>query len=199
MASPKYSAWISPVGIAKKCWVNKPSKPFDGKGPEQYKITLVLEDTPELREKIDEIMAKAVKEAKTNKVKIKKVYQTPFKYPEDVDEDDFIPEEGKQYPKLDEDFRDKIFFETKSQFKPGLIDSKNQSLPEDVFPFNGDKVRVKVEFNPYEGFGSGISFRLKTVQLVEKNTSFDHAPDIDGFDEIEDGYVAPSQEEEEDF
>lgn len=203
MAKAKYSFFVTPAGIAKYCFVNTPSAPYEGKGDPQYKVTVLLDDTPELRSQIDEWMKQAAAEAKANGVKLKKQFKNPFEYPEDQDEDDFIPAEGKDRAKFDEDFRGKIFVTAKSKFKPGLIDTTREALPEDIKVMSGDVVRAKLEFNPYEGFGSGISLRLKVVQLIEKNTAFsggDGYVNTDGFDDI-DGYVAPepSEEEKEDF
>lgn len=190
MAKAKYSKAVFGPGIAKLAFLDKPSEPFEGKGDPKYKTRILLEDTPEIREKINEFHSAIEAEAKKAKVKLKKNYATKFNYPEDEDEDDFIPQDGKDRAKFDEDYRGKIWFESASKYKPGLIDSARQSLPEDVKIYNGDVIKVKVEGNPYDGFGSGISLRLKTVQLVEKNTSFSEGPDTDGFDDIEDGYVA---------
>jgi hypothetical protein len=192
----KFSAPVSPVGIAQHAWINKPAAPYEGKGEPQYKITLLLEDTKENRAWADGAIATALAEAKTAGIKIKKVFNNPFTYPEDVDEDDFVvdPETGKS--KLDESYRGKIYFTAKSQYQPGMIDTAREPLAEDVRIMSGDEVRVKVTLNPYEGLGSGVSLRATTVQLVAKNTSFSGGPRTDGFDDI-DGYQGNSSSEEE--
>lgn len=202
MAKPKFSRLVSPVGIAKLAFVHDPSQPFEGKGDPQFKIRVLLDDTEENRKWCDETFEQGKAEAKANKVKLKKAAKNPFNFPEDADEDDFIPEDGKDKPKFDEDYRDRIWFETKSKYQPGLIDTARQALPEGVKIFNNDDVRTKIELNPYEGFGSGLSLRLITVQLVNKNSSFTPGQaDTDGFGDVEDGYVAPSggDDEDEDF
>ncbi|MDO5647348.1 ssDNA-binding protein [Paracoccus sp. (in: a-proteobacteria)] len=183
---------VTPTGIAKYAWLNKPDNGFNGKEEPAFKVRILLDDTDENRAWCDKVIETAKADARRMGVKLKKVHKIPFQFPEDQDEDDFIPQEGRERPRLDEDHKGRIFFETKSKFKPGLIDSARNALPEDVFIMSGDKARVKFEINPYEGLGSGISFRLRTAQLVEKNTSFSggHGPDTDGFEDIEDGYVA---------
>lgn len=183
----KNSEPVTPAGVASSAWLNKPSAPFEGKGEPMYKITLLLEDTTDNREWCEATIAKGLAEAKEAGIKIKKVYNSPIILPEDVDEDDFIVPEGKQYAKYNEEARGKIMLTAKSQYKAGQIDSKRQSLPEDVKIMNGDVVKVKIQLNPYEGLGSGISFRLVTVQLIQKNTSFSKGPRTDGFED-EEGY-----------
>lgn len=187
----KFTEFVSPPAIAKLAFVNKPSQPFEGKGEPVYQITGLLEDTDEVRAWIDKVIETGLDEAKKAGVKLKKQFGNPFQYPEDQDEDDFVPEEGKDKPKLDEDYRGRIFFKAKSQYKPGLIDTARVELPEDVRIMGGDIVRIKFAVNPYDGFGGGISLRLKVVQLVEKKTSFSGGRGVntDGFDDI-DGYVA---------
>lgn len=195
----KYSRPVTPIGIAKFCWVDKPDTGHDGKSNPKYKSRILIDDTEENRAWCEEMHQKALAEAKKAGVKIKKVHKTPFQYPEDQDEDDFIPAEGKDKPKLDEDHKGRIFFEAKTAFQPGLIDcsSPPQSLPEGARIMGGDKIRLKIEFNPYEGLGSGISFRLVTVQLIEKNSAFaGGGVDTDGFGEVDGGYTAPDTDDE---
>lgn len=201
---PQFKDWITPVGVAKMTFLDKPSAPYEGKGDPQYKTRILLEDTPENRAWCAKVIATAEAEAKEHKVKLKKQFHNPFIYPEDVDEDDFVPEEGKQHPKYDEDHRDKIFFEAKSKFKPGLIDTLREALPDDVKIYGNDEIRMKFVAAPFvSGANTGITLRLLTVQLIEKKTSFgaNRGPNTDGFDDI-DGYVAPVSEgddEEEEF
>jgi hypothetical protein len=196
--APKYKEQVFPLAIAKFTYLDTPQEPYDGKGDAQYKIRVLIDDTAENRERLDDILNTARAEAKKNGVKLKKVHKNPLQYPEDQDEEDYEVAEGKEHAKLDEDHKDRIFFTTTSKFKPGLIDTARQSLADGVRIMSGDKVRVKCEVLPYEGLGSGISFRLKVVQLVEKNTSFAGGqPNTDGFDDI-DGFVGTPDDEDED-
>lgn len=189
---PKYSEFVSPIGVAQYAYIAKPQDPYQGKGDPTYKVTVLLEDTDENRAWCAKVIDTLQAEAKTNGVKLKKQFANPFIYPEDVDEDDFIPAAGKDKPKYGEIYRDKIFFVTKSKFQPAQIDTARQALPEDVKIMGGDTIRVKVEGNPYDTLQTGIGLRLKVVQLVEKNTSFSRGTNTDGFDDI-DGYRAPDE------
>lgn len=193
---PKFSEPVSPIGTAQHAWINKPSAPYEGKGEPQYKCTILLEDDATSRAWAESCMATAFAEAKTAGIKLKKVHHNPFTFPEDVDEDDFLVDPSTGKSKLDESYRGKIYFTAKSQYQPGMIDTKRDPLPEDVRIMSGDSVRLKVQLNPYEGLGSGVSLRLITVQLVEKNTSFSGGGvRTDGFDDI-DGYQATGEEEQ---
>lgn len=195
----KYKRWVSPVGLAKFAYIEKPREGYTEGDDPSYQIRVLLEDTKENRAWVDKVTETAEKEAKENKVKLKKVYHNPFIMPEDVDEDDFIPEEEGGYPKFDEDHRGKIMFNTRSKFQPARIDTERNSLSDDIRIFGDDTVRVKVEAAPYvSGANTGITLRLVTVQLVEKSAAFAGGgqPDTDGFDDI-DGYV--SNDDEEDF
>jgi len=194
---PKFQHPVSPIGIAKYCWVNNPDKGFDGKNEPKYKTRIVIEDTEENRAWVENVLKVAQVEAKANDIKLKKVFKSPFQFPEDQDEEDFIPQAGKERPKLDEDHRGRIYFDAKSSFKPGLIDSARKELPEDVKIMSGDKIKIKVEVLPYDGLGSGVSLRLKVVQLIEKNTTYSGSgkPNVEGFDDVEGGYTAGSYED----
>lgn len=201
-AKIKFTNHVSPPGIAKFCWVNKADTGFDGKSEPSFKTRVVIKDTEASRAWVKKVLDTAEAEAKANGIKLKKIYNNPFKFPEDQDEDDFIKQEDKEYPKLDEDHREAIFFQAKSGFKPGLIDTSKppQELPENVFIMGGDSIAVKVEAIPYEGLGSGVSLRLKVVQLVKKNSTFNQgAPDVRGFDSDEDGYKVPEGASHTDF
>lgn len=196
----KGSTFVTPAGIAKYSWLTKPDSGFNGKEEPTFKTRIIIEDNDENRAWVEQVNEAAKADAKRMGVKLKKIFKTPFQLPEDQDEDDFVPQEGREKPRLDEDHQGAIFFELKSKFKPGLIDSLRQPLPEDVFIMSGDKIRAKFEIVPYEGLGSGISFRLRTAQLLEKNTSFSQGGiDADGFDDYEDGYQAGPAEDGEDF
>ncbi len=189
----KFTRSVSPRGTFKFTWLDKPDNGYDGKSEPKYKTRVLIEDTPENRAWANGVIETTLEEAKAQGVKLKKVFHNPFVFPEDVDEDDFIPAEGRDKPKYDEDHRGKIFFETKSSYRPSQIDASKDPLPEGVRIMSGDQGRVKIEPTAYEGLGSGISLRPVTVQLLAKNTSFSGRADTDGFDE-EEGYTAAGSE-----
>lgn len=196
MAKIKYTRYVSPKGIAKFVWLDKPDTGFDGKSDPKFKIRLLIDDNKATRAWAEKIVKDTLAEAKAQGVKIKKVFHNPFHFPEDQDEDDFIPAEGKDRPKLDEDHRDKIFFDMKSDFQPSLIDASTAALADGKKIMSGDVVKVKVEPWAYEGLGSGITLRPVTVQLIKKNSSFGGI-DKDGFED-EDEYEDDDEDQTDD-
>lgn len=195
----KYPTAIFGPGPVYHAWFNKPDTKFANDGESgDYKGKLALEDTEENRAKCEKLFKDAVAASKQAGLKMKKNAKSPFVMPEDVDEDDFIPDPDTGRSKLPEELQGTIYFETKSKFRPGLIDAAKNELPDDVFPMSGDICKIKVEARGYEGFGSGVTLKLRTVQLIEKNTNFSGGGvDAEGFDE-EDGYVADSSDDEDD-
>lgn len=191
-------------GMAKYAWLDKPDPYQMDKGKEQYKLRMLLDDDDTMREQIALIMSTGIKEAKLASVKLKKVVANPFKFPEDMDEDDYVVQEGYEKPKLDEDHKDRIWVEVKTSFKPAMIGTaKNEkgeyeALPDNVKIMSGDIVRIKVMVNPYEGFGGGISLRLVTAQLVKKSSNFTQGADTRGFDDFDDEDQSDEEDETDD-
>lgn len=186
----KFSTFVSPVGIAHYAWLDKPDNGFGGKEDPKYKIRTLIPDTDENRAWAQEVINTLLAEAKQAGVKIKKVYKSPFVFPEDIEEDDFLPADGKDKPKFGPEYRDHFFFEAKSDYKSGLLDAELNPLSDKVRIMTGDSVCTKVQGFPYEGLGSGISFHLKVVQLVQKNANFGGV-DTGGFEQHAGGFVAP--------
>lgn len=195
---PKAPHTVSPLGIFKYAWLNKPDTKFAKDGGGDFKVRVLIEDNADNRAWAEKVIEDAKAFARIAGVKLKKGHKTPFMFPEDFDEDDFIPDPETGKAAYDEDHKGKIVFECKSKYKPGLIDSHKQELPEDILVMSGDKGKVKVQLNPYDGLGSGISLRLKVAQLIEKNTTYSGGGvDTSGFDD-EDGYTAPARGAEDD-
>lgn len=49
-----------------------------------------------------------------------------------------------------------------------IVDGKTVEYPEDApTPFSGTKAEVEVEVVPFEGFGGGLSLRLRAIRLLE--------------------------------
>lgn len=84
-----------------------------------------------------------------------------------------------------------------------VVDGKTVEYPEDApTPYAGSKAQLELEVVPFEGFGGGISFRLRAVRLIE---IVEGAKGGTGnWDEVEEGYtskaitrpVAPSDEDD---
>lgn len=195
MTKNKNSTFVTPVGMAKYAWLNQPDTTFANGGEGKYKIRVLIDDNEENRAWVANVIETAKADAKTNGLLIKKNFNNPFKFPEDLEPEEFEVQAGKERPKYDEDHKGKIFFEASSKFKAGQIDSGLQELPDDVLIMSGDKVRVKFQTNPYDTLSSGISLRLMIVQLVEKNSTFTGTGGIntEGFSPLENGFRATTK------
>ena len=94
------------------------------------------------------------------------------------------------------------------EVKPRLyyvVDGKTVEYPEDApTPYAGSKGQLEVEVVPFEGFGGGISLRLRAIRLTEI-VEGKSGGSSGNWDEVEEGYtsqaiarpVAPSDEDDE--
>lgn len=85
-----------------------------------------------------------------------------------------------------------------------IVDGKTTEYPEDApTPYAGSKGQLELEVVPFEGFGGGISLRLRAIRLTEIVEGKKSAGG--NWDEVEEGYsskaierpVAPSDEDDE--
>jgi len=194
---PQFPTVYTPAGVGKYMWLTKPDNYL---GEEQFKARILLNDNEANRAWVEAQIELAKKVASANEIRLKKNFKTPFQFPEDQDEDDFVPQEGKDKPKLDEDHRGKIFFSVKSSYRPAVIGTvKNEKgefseLPDGTLAMSGDEIRLKLQLVPYDGLGSGLSYRLQGCQLLAKRSGFKGSVG-GGWDELPEGYGEESQTE----
>jgi len=174
---------MTPVGRAAYAWLSKPDAKFNPDKP-SYKLTLILDEGPEADALEKKIIEAGKQAAEKDGVKLKKNFGIPIKRYDDDDED-----------KRKDEFKDKVRFSFKSPKKPLQVDSKKNPLPASIFVASGDDVRASISVAAWSSpLGSGLSVYLNGVQLVAKNST--GGGSSDDFDEIEDGYVASSNEGE---
>ena len=71
-----------------------------------------------------------------------------------------------------------------------VVDGKTVDYPEDApIPYAGSKGQLELEVVPFEGFGGGISFRLRAVRLTEIVEGKKSGPSGD-WDEMPEGYTS---------
>lgn len=182
---------LTMAGVAAYCWVTKPDDKFNKDKPD-YKITLVVEPGGEVDALVEEIKKLAVRpcEEQGFKAVLRAIDKGKVKLP--IKDGDEVNEERKD-KELEpiEAFAGKMLIEFKSKYQPKLFvprDLQEEFAANDreVWIMSGDIVKVKAEVNPYDGFGGGISLRLKAVKLIEKMAGLDDG----GFgDEDDDDYV----------
>ena len=63
MAKFKFSNFVLPTGMAKFAYLDKPQDGFKPNDPPKFKVRVLLEDTPEIRKMIEELLKTGQKEA----------------------------------------------------------------------------------------------------------------------------------------
>jgi len=148
---------ITPVGIAKWAWLNKPKAPYQGDSDKgsKYMIDVVFDSNdPKWREWAVFVQAEAdkLRLQYKNGASLAKA-----KIPAKVDVDEADKPTGLYY----------VTFKTDEKFKPGVFDRYNKKIPDNILIGNGSKVRVAYSINYYDGFGGGINLYLSAVQVVD--------------------------------
>ncbi len=185
----KLPSEVSVKGVAAHCWLAKPDTRFSEDKP-YFKVKLVVRkddlknEVARLqngRERIDgETWLKHLQEMADEGGK-----NSPVK-----DGDKIVY--GKKHDKAgqpNEDFAGSWVIEFKGQRQPRFADSRGNELPEGVFPFFGDLIRVAYRPNIYEGLGGGLSLWPNEVRIIDKR-----AGGVDFGDDDEDGYVAKASD-----
>ena len=172
----KVETIVSPVGTAAYSWLQKPDTAF---GQNHFKCTLLLDKTDKTSKGFVKQIEAAHKDAANG-------HATPSP----VKDGDKSKGEGHN---------GKWLITAKTKYQPKLVDTERHALPNDVSPMSGDLIRLAFGINPYDtGAASGVSLRLRAVQLVEKRNEGSTIGDV--FDDI-DGFTADQSavEDEEDF
>ena len=165
---------VSPVGTAAFSWLTKPDTAF---GQNHFKVTLLLDKASNDNKAFVKTINDAHKKAANG-------HSTPSP----VKDGDQSKAEGHA---------GHWTITSKTKFAPKLVDTERKPLSAEVAPMGGDLVRVAMSLSDYDtGSNSGVSLRLRAVQLVEKRHESSSIGDV--FDEI-DGFVGETTPDEEDF
>ncbi len=148
---------ITPLGTAKYCHITEPDDRFaKGNKKAQYKISVVFQKGKEDVEAFVETIRGHEKAIDAQKERVG----------------------------FDDDGN--YLIEMASNYQPKCRDSKRKIIPTDRQIWAGSVVRCAVELRKYEGFGGGVSLRLKECQfksIVPDGDGADY-----GFDDMDDGY-----------
>jgi len=69
-----------------------------------------------------------------------------------------------------------------------IVDGKTVEYPEDApVPYAGSKAQLELEVVPFDGFGGGVSFRLRAVRLIE---IVEGKKSSGNWDEVPEGYTS---------
>jgi hypothetical protein len=176
-----YIKGVTKMGKAIYPHLNKPDVRFQKEGV--YKVTLELneEDAKDLLKHIEDGLKTAQAESKSTKTA-----NLPYKTDED---NNYLF-----------NFKCKASGITKTgqtwEQRPKVFDSKGTPLPKDTLVWGGTTLKVAYEIIPYSNnmLGSGVSLRLKAVQVHELVSGGGASADSYGFQEETNGYVAEASE-----
>lgn len=144
----------TPVAELGYAWLRKPDTQFNKDGDYKADFFLPPEEATEFC-KLVENDPRALVKGKKTKVKGTK-------------QDGMIKFKSKQHAtiKIKKDGKEEIV-----EIKPKLfhiVEGKTVPYPEDApAPFAGSKGELELEVVPFEGFGGGVSFRLRAIRLHE--------------------------------
>lgn len=206
MARTKLPEFVTPKGIAKYPWLNRPDTKFNPNG--DYKVTMRFTedelDAPikhpnedyngmSLRELLDEAAAKATESAKAEaKPAKRKTLKTRAPYEEEVDDETGDP---TGYFVATFKLRAKVEPKNGDAFTqaPKIFDAKRK--PTKVAIYGGSVLRVIFQMVPYymaKDNEAGVSLRLRGAQVIELGEATSQYSSM--LDE-EDGYEAEEESE----
>lgn len=192
---------VTPVGTLKFPKVHEPdmSEYSTKKVPEGiYKAPLVFEaddaDWTAFGEKVQAFYDENVQALKKEKKKVYPNHHPYFKADTEKDEDGNKVETGKLFiePKLPAMTKGNPAKNIKPRAqRPVVVDAQKNPISSEVSIYGGTKAKASVLLNFYNeaGTGSGVSFRLVGVQVINLVSGGGFNADSAGFEE-EDGYVA---------
>ena len=168
---------VTEVGKAIYPHLNKPDTRFQKEGV--YKVTLELSpnNAKNLLKHIDDGLALANKDSKSNKTA-----QLPYKTDENGNMQFNFKCKASGVSKTGQNWEQ----------KPKVFDSKGTPISKDILVWGGTTMKVAYEIIPYSNnmLGSGVSLRLKAVQVHELVSGGGASADSYGFKEEANGYVA---------
>ena len=168
---------VTEVGKAIYPHLNKPDARFQKEGV--YKVTLELSpvNAKNLLKHIDDGIKLATKDSKSNKTA-----QLPYKTDENGNMQFNFKCKASGVSKTGQNWEQ----------KPKVFDSKGTPISKDILVWGGTTMKVAYEIIPYSNnmLGSGVSLRLKAVQVHELVSGGGASADSYGFKEEANGYVA---------
>ena len=184
MKKQQYVTHTTSEGIANYPYLFSPDTKFDKDGLYRTKLTLPKIQSSERVKLIDKTIDEERKKHRKGKVSPYK----PYKKLKDGSVEFTFKLKAKVKPKSGADFEQ----------RPKIFDAKGQPIVENLSVYSGTKMKVAYQVIPYHTnmLGTGVSLRLKAVQIIElvqgKNGSGEQAEEQFGFSS-EDGFeIEPS-------
>ena len=155
----RHHRFTTPVGTALWPHLNEPDTKFDKDGNYSVNLVVTKPQAMEISEKLTEILEEFIASGES---KSKKKAKLPIK--EDTDQ------EGQSTGNYQIKFKLRAVGQSRGERweqRPALFDSQGQPLSEVIG--SGSKIKVGAEVVPYSTAmaGTGVSLRLKAVQVIE--------------------------------
>lgn len=197
MAQKKRVRLLTPKGVAKFPFLNRPNTRFKEEG--EYSVNLVLnpadEGVQEFLQQLEELTEKAVEKAKNDLIaagKKAKAKNVTARLPYRNEEDD----EGDETGNVEIKFRQRAKGKTKDgrefEITIPLFDAAGQPMSKDIY--GGSIIRINFTPNPYYVASTGeagVSLLINAVQVIELRTRSTDASFF-GFEQ-EEGYVESTE------
>tara|TARA_R100000697_G_scaffold95582_2_gene107495 strand:- start:32 stop:631 length:600 start_codon:yes stop_codon:yes gene_type:complete len=183
----RHVRFTTPVGTALWPHLNEPDTKFDKDG--SYSVNLILDkqETETIKSKLSDILKEFMSSGQS---KSNKKANLPIK--EDKDQD------GKPTGMYQIKFKLKAVGQSRGERweqRPALFDSQGQPLSEQIG--NGSKIKVGAEVVPYSTAmaGTGVSLRLKAVQVIELSSNTSDTFDSWSFSK-EEGFTTSGEQQD---
>lgn len=189
--SKDYVSIVSPKGIAIYPWLTKCDTKFNPLGEYKVSLSVDAEEATLLMGKIDGV----IEEAKKLIPEGKKQKEADAPYFMELNDD------GAETGRVVFKFKMKAKIVTKDgrniEMTPKLFDASGALLNDCPDVWGGSMIRVSADLIPFyvAAVGSGVSLRMKAVQVIELKTGGGADASSFGFGK-EEGYEAPQQQAE---
>ena len=144
MPTEKKEMFVTPAGIARWPWLNKPDVKFDPDKQGKFKVNLLVDPNDDGVKEFLILLRDHTKAAKPDG-------KVPYVKERDQDGN----ETGK------------FLVHFKSIYRPKVFDMNGRFIPDEVQVGNDSKIKVAYTENVYDGFGGGVNLYLNAVQVIE--------------------------------
>lgn len=192
----KREQFKTPAGVAVFPRLTKADTKFNADGIYSLRLRLSKDEAQPIIDKVDELGAQALAEAKAALIKDgKKAAAAKLKLMEDKPYRPSLDDEGNDTGDIELNIKMRAQIKRKDgtvlKMKPDLFDAKGKKLPAGVDVWGGSVVKVAGQYNPFvTPKGAGCSLRLRAVQVLDLVSGGERNASAYGFGE-EEGYEAP--------
>lgn len=191
---------VTPIGVARYPYLNKPDTKFDKQGVYRVELLFDPQEHEEFLNRLDKLANEAVEDAKE---------ELKEKRPQDVEKvmkkepyEKVYDEDGEPTGEVKVKFKMNHIIDTEDgqiELNPDLFDAKGNQVDQDQVSIRGgSELRINFTPRPYYMASTkqaGISNQLNAVQIIKLVESYGNA-DYYGFEEENDGFDATELEAE---